>query len=352
MIKKMRFRVKTTQWLVVLLVFLGFTLGLLLRRVEFFQEKTTSKPETAISSQYSDLQPEIKTVTSNPETVSSQDSKSQPQIKTATPNPNTAISTQASKSQPQDKINQNSQPEVKTTPNPNTALSTQASTSQPQYKTNQKDKSQKTPSEPVKTTAAFKAYKPRYDIAWANPTNYGERFTTDVYGKPVNNQPIIVLHETDAPASSAVNFFKNPNEDENIQASYHTMIKLDGTVVYIVPPEKRAFGAANSVFDGSLGSETVKTNPLLPASVNNFAYHVGLETPPSGIGSNQQTHSGYTDAQYQSLAWLIAQSNVPDQRITTHKLVDRSGQKIDPRSFDFNKFLNILHSFRGVVSIN
>jgi hypothetical protein len=321
MIKKMRFRVKTTQWLVVLLVFVGFTLGLLLRRVEFFQEKTTSKPETAISSEYSDFQPQIKTVRSNPETVSSQDSKSQPQIKTATPNPNTAISTQASKSQPQDKINQ-------------------------------KGKSQKTPSGSLKTTAAFRAYKPRYEIAWANPTNFGERFTTDVYGKPVNNQPIIVLHETDAPASSAVNFFKNANEDENIQASYHTMIKLDGTVVYIVPPEKRAFGAANSVFDGSLGSETVKTNPLLPASVNNFAYHVGLETPPSGIGNNQQTHSGYTDAQYQSLAWLIAQSNVPERRITTHKLVDRSGQKIDPRSFDFNKFLNILHSFRGVVSIN
>jgi hypothetical protein len=320
-IRKMRFRVKTTQWLVVLLVFVGFTLGLLLKKVEFLQEKTTSKPETAISSQYSNLQPEVKTVTSNPQTMSSQDSNSQPQHKTATPSPKATISTQAS-------------------------------TSQPQHKTNQKDKSQKTPTEPVKTTAAFKAYKPRYDIAWANPTNYGERFTTDVYGKPVNNQPIIVLHETDAPASSAVNFFKNPNEDENIQASYHTMIKLDGTVVYLVPPEKRAFGAANSVFDGPLGSETVKTNPLLPASVNNFAYHVGLETPPSGIGSNQQTHSGYTEAQYQSLAWLIAQSNVPDQRITTHKLVDRSGQKIDPRSFDFNKFLNILHSFRGVVSIN
>lgn len=343
----MRFRVKTTQWLVVLLAFLGFTLGLLLKKVEFF-----SKPETAFSSQYSDLQPEVKTVTSNPQTVSSQDSKSQPQHKTAMPTPKATISTQPSTYQPQHKVNQKSQPEIKTTPNPNTTISTQASTSQPQYKTNQNSKSQKTPNESLKTTAAFKAYKPRYDISWANPTNYGERFTTDMYGRPVNNQPIIVLHETDATASSALNFFKNSNEDENIQASYHTMIKLDGTVVYIVPPEKRAFGAANSVFDGPLGSETVKTNPLLPASVNNFAYHIGLETPSSGIGNNEQTHSGYTDAQYQSLAWLIAQSNVPDQRITTHKLVDRSGQKIDPRSFDFDKFLNILHSFRGVVSIN
>lgn len=317
----MRFRVKTTQWLVVLLVFVGLILGLLLGKAEFLHQRTTSKPGTAVSSQYSDFQPDIKTVTSNPQTVPTQDSKPQPEVKTATPNPKAAISSQNSNSQPQ-------------------------------QKTNQKSKSQKTPSYPVKTTAAFRAYRPRYEIAWANPTNFGERFTKDVYGTPVHNQPIIVLHETAAPASSAVNFFQNPNEDENIQASYHTMIKLDGTVVYIVPPEKRAFGAANSVFDGPLGSETVKTNPLLPPSVNNFAYHVSLETPPSGIANNEQTHSGYTEAQYQSLAWLIAQSNVPDERITTHRLVDRSGQRIDPRSFDFNKFFNILHSFRGVVSIN
>jgi hypothetical protein len=349
----MRFRVKTTQWLVVLLVFVGFTLGLLLRKVEFLQEKITSKPETAISSEYSDFQPDIKTVTSNPQTaLLSQDSKSQPEVNTATPSANTALSNQASKSQLQHKTNQKSQPEVKTTPSPKATISNQASKSQPQQKTNQKGKPQKTLSYPVKTTAAFRAYKPRYEIAWANPTNFGERFTTDVYGTPVNNQPIIVLHETAAAASSAVNLFQNSNEDENVQASYHTMIKLDGTVIYIVPPEKRAFGAANSVFDGPLGAETVKTNPLLPASVNNFAYHVGLETPPSGIGSNQENHSGYTDAQYRSLAWLIAQSNVPDERITTHKFVDRSGKRIDPRSFDFNKFLNILHSFRGVVSMN
>lgn len=346
----MRFRLKTTQWLLVLLVFVGFTLGLLLRKVEFFQDKTSSKPGTSLSSQYSDFQSDNTTVTSNPQTVSIQDSKSQPQIQTTIPSQKVAFSTQASKSQ--QKTNQNSLPKVETTPTPNTPFSTQASKSQPQQKTNQKAKSQNTPSQQVKTTAAFKAYKPRYGIAWANPTNYGERFTKDVYGRPVNNQPIIVLHETDAPASSAVNFFQNSNEDENIQASYHSMIKLDGTVVYIVPPEKRAFGAANSEFDGPLGSETVKTNPLLASSVNNFAYHIGLETPPSGLGNNEQTHTGYTDDQYQSLAWLVAQSNVPEQRITTHKLVDRSGQKIDPRSFDFNKFLKVLHSFRRIVSIH
>ncbi|MGH7999437.1 MAG: peptidoglycan recognition protein family protein [Brasilonema sp.] len=264
-----------------------------------------------------------------------------------------ALSHQAPKSQPQQQINQNNQPAVKTkTPNPKTALSSQNSTSQSQQKINQKSKPQKTRISPIKTTAAFRAYKPRYEIAWANATNFGERFARDANGTLVNNLPIIVIHETAAPASSAINFFQTSHNDENVQASYHTMIKLDGTVVYTVPPEKRAFGAANSVFDGPLGSETVQTNPHLAPSVNNFAYHVSLETPPSGVMNNEPTHTGYTEVQYQSLAWLIAQSNVPDERITTHRAVDRSGQRIDPRSFDFSKFWNILHSFRGVVSIN
>ncbi|MBR8838282.1 MAG: N-acetylmuramoyl-L-alanine amidase [Stigonema ocellatum SAG 48.90 = DSM 106950] len=206
---------------------------------------------------------------------------------------------------------------------------------------------QQTHSPSVNTISSGGNNSPPYKIVWAHPTNYGERFTKDINGIPVNNKPIIVLHETDASASSVINFFQEPHSNENVQASYHTLIELDGTVLYLVPPSKRAFGAANSVFDGDQGSETVKTNPQLPPSVNNFAYHVSLETPPDGHMNNLPTHSSYSEAQYRSLAWLIAQSNVPDQRITTHRSVDRSGQKIDPRSFDFQKFLNLLHSYRG-----
>ncbi|MDF5709069.1 MAG: peptidoglycan recognition family protein [Nostoc sp. S4] len=202
------------------------------------------------------------------------------------------------------------------------------------------------------TTQAFAYYRPHYQIVSVDPTNYGERYTTDVNGKLVHNQPIIVLHETGYSASSAINFFQVAHTDENVQASYHALIKLDGTIIYLVPPEKRAFGAANSVFESSQGIETVQTNPNLPASVNNFAYHVSLETPPDSYDSNsQETHSGYTEAQYNSLAWLIAQSQVPDDRITTHKLVDRSGKKVDPINFDGNKFLDLLNIYRQVRPI-
>ncbi|HYW21143.1 MAG TPA: peptidoglycan recognition family protein [Nodularia sp. (in: cyanobacteria)] len=201
-----------------------------------------------------------------------------------------------------------------------------------------------------KTTKAFAKYTPRYEIAPVHPSNYGERYSQDVNGLRLNNQPIIVLHETGDSAASAVNFFKTPNKDDNVQASYHALIELDGSIVYLVPPDKRAYGAANSVFESPNGAETVVTNPNLASSVNNFAYHVSLETPPDGRGNNFiKSHSGYTELQYNSLAWLIAQSQVPDYRITTHEAVDRSGQKIDPISFDGNKFLSLLHTYRELT---
>ncbi|MBD2253280.1 N-acetylmuramoyl-L-alanine amidase [Nostoc parmelioides] len=202
------------------------------------------------------------------------------------------------------------------------------------------------------TTQAFAKYKPKLEIAAVHPSNYGERYAQDINGSPIKNQPIIVLHETSNSASSAVNFFQTPHTDETVQASYHAIIKLDGTVLYLVPPEKRAFGAANSVFDGADGIETVQTNPNLPPSVNNFAYHVSLETPPDGRGNNLlKSHSGYTPEQYNSLAWLIAQSQVPEDRITTHKAVDRSSQRVDPLSFDFDKFLELLNTYRQISPV-
>jgi len=222
--------------------------------------------------------------------------------------------------------------------------------SQTKSPSKQSQKTQRSSGTAFQTTKAFKRYKPKYAIALAHRNNYGERYTRDANGLPVTNQPIIVLHETASTASSAINTFRTPHTNDSKQVSYHTLITLNGMIIYIVPPDKRAFGAGNSVFAGPFGSETVKTNPKLPPSVNNFAYHVSLETPRDGIGKNhQRTHSGYRDIQYKSLAWLLAQSQIPDYRITTHRAVDRSGQRIDPRSFDFNRFFNLLHSYRQPV---
>ncbi len=191
---------------------------------------------------------------------------------------------------------------------------------------------------------ATPSYLPRQGKALPHPTNHGDRVTQDIYGRSVSNQLLVVLHETVASAIATIRFFQTPHDKDSDQASYHALIARDGTIVYFVSPEKRAFGAGNSVFNGPNGLETVKTDPNLPPSVNNFAYHISLETPADG-NHNRSSHSGYTEAQYQSLAWLVVRTRVPNQRITTHKAVDRSGDRQDPRSFDSQKFLGLLRSY-------
>ncbi|MBW4578916.1 MAG: peptidoglycan recognition protein family protein [Tildeniella nuda ZEHNDER 1965/U140] len=188
---------------------------------------------------------------------------------------------------------------------------------------------------------ATTGYVPREEVALIDPTNYGDRFLNDINGNPANLEPLVVLHETVGSASSAIGLFKAFHLNDNDQVSYHTLIKRNGTVVYLVPPDKRAFGAGNSAFVGANGLEAVRTSSALSASVNNFAYHISLETPYDG-NHNGYTHSGYTQAQYQSLAWVVANTGVADGRITTHRAVDRSRSRIDPRSFSNTTFLALL----------
>jgi N-acetylmuramoyl-L-alanine amidase len=187
-------------------------------------------------------------------------------------------------------------------------------------------------------------YRPREEVALAHPSNFGRRFTQDLFGRPASNDAIVVLHETVGSGSSAINFFQTPHPLDDDQVSYHSLIRENGNVVYLVPPDRRAFGAGNSIFNGTKGNEAVKTNPAFPPSVNNFAYHISLVTPADGRGSGA-SHSGYTRAQYQSLAWLVAKTGVPNERITTHRLVDRSRQRSDPRSFNSQLFAQLLATF-------
>ncbi|MBE9157716.1 N-acetylmuramoyl-L-alanine amidase [Nodosilinea sp. LEGE 06152] len=188
------------------------------------------------------------------------------------------------------------------------------------------------------------AAPPRQVTALADPSNYGDRYATDIDGRILQNDFIAVLHETVGSAQSAINLFRTHHPRDQDQVSYHALIGRDGTIYYIVPPEKRAFGAGNSVFNGPNGPETVRTNAAFPPSVNNFAYHISLETPGDGM-NNRRSHSGYTQAQYASLAWLLAQTTIPDSRITTHQAIDRSGNRMDPRSFNGQGFFALLRRY-------
>ncbi len=185
---------------------------------------------------------------------------------------------------------------------------------------------------------------PPQAVAWAYPTNYGERVKQDMSGAIVRNPFIVVVHETVGSVDSAINLFQTPNYTQNgPQVSYHALIRLDGTVVHTVPFKYRAFGAADSVFIGKNGPESVQTSPQVPASVNNFAYHFSLETPSDGR-NNADSHSGYTALQYRSLAWLVKATQVPEDRVTYHKTVDRTHSRKDPRNFNRDYFFKLLRS--------
>ncbi|KEF43533.1 MAG: N-acetylmuramoyl-L-alanine amidase [Cyanobium sp. CACIAM 14] len=170
-----------------------------------------------------------------------------------------------------------------------------------------------------------------------DPSNYGERFRRDAFDRPVDPTPrVVVLHETVYGIDSAINTFMTPHPRDEDQVSYHTLIGLDGQVVEALDPSRRAFGAGYSAFNG----QWVVTNPEVGGSINNFALHLSLETPSDGE-DNERVHSGYTAAQYDAMAVVLAdwmrRFGIPASQITTHRHVDLGGERMDPRSFDWGE---------------
>jgi N-acetylmuramoyl-L-alanine amidase len=168
-----------------------------------------------------------------------------------------------------------------------------------------------------------------------DPTNYGERFTRDAFGNRLDPSPrVVVLHETVYGMQSAINTFRTPHPRDEDQVSYHALVGQNGSVVFLLDPSKRAFGAGNSAFRG----QWAITNPAVGGSVNNFALHISLETPVDGEHDGSG-HSGYSSAQYDGLAALLAlwmqEHKIPADHITTHRAVDLAGERADPRSFDW-----------------
>ena len=168
-----------------------------------------------------------------------------------------------------------------------------------------------------------------------DPSNYGERFSKDAFGNPLDPTPrLVVLHETVYGLRSAVNTFLTPHPRDDDQVSYHMLIGERGEIVEALDPSKRAFGAGNSAF----GGQWAVTNPKVGGSVNNFALHLSLETPVDGENQGG-SHSGYTPAQYDAMAVVLAdwmqRFPITAQAITTHRHVDLAGERADPRSFNW-----------------
>jgi N-acetyl-anhydromuramyl-L-alanine amidase AmpD len=181
---------------------------------------------------------------------------------------------------------------------------------------------------------------PSETLQAAHPTNYDRRLRLDAAGRPVDRFPmIIVLHETVASEEDTLNLFRTPHNDESAQASYHMIIPDDGRRVRIVADQDRAFGAGNSTF----GNYTIRLKADSPGSINNIALHLSLVSPADGRGE-APTHSGYSPRQYrsaaaQALLWQTTYG-IPFTRLTTHKAVDQSQTRTDPRSFDWSQFVS------------
>ena len=126
----------------------------------------------------------------------------------------------------------------------------------------------------------------------------------------------IVLHATaTATGQEAVNTFLDPAS----QRSSHFIVDRNGSVIEMVPPEKRAWHAGKSALGG------------VP-DLNNFS--VGIEMVDRNDGQP------YSDAQYDAVAGLIrrlrARYDLPNARIVSHAVVALpTGRKSDPVGFNF-----------------
>ena len=76
--------------------------------------------------------------------------------------------------------------------------------------------------------------------AAAHPTNFGDRYQQDINGQRLTQDCLVVLHETVGSIVGAIDHFQTPKERDEDQVSYHALIGLDGTIVHVVPPNKRA----------------------------------------------------------------------------------------------------------------
>ncbi len=198
---------------------------------------------------------------------------------------------------------------------------------------------------------------------WAFDEPAQEQITIDAHKyepRKTSHQPILVIHETAQSAEWVASRVNAPG----YAASFHAFIPRDGRIIWMVPPDRTAYTAGRSKFKempwDPLRSRKVDPHDPLDEwdpsgygtpTVNHFAFQVELESPPDGYwcrepvgkacinaGGQGLTHSGYTEAQYKSLAWIAVRLGIPRERITTHAQVDITGHKSDPRSFDWGMF--------------
>jgi N-acetylmuramoyl-L-alanine amidase len=118
---------------------------------------------------------------------------------------------------------------------------------------------------------------------------------------------LIVIHGTEGTDAGDLAWIQKRES----QVSYHYLIHRTGSVVRLVPDNRRAWHAGVSTWDGK-------------ANCNDYSI---------GIGLSNISPQPYTAAQYQSLGALLAlltkKHDIPVSRIVGHYHVS-PGRKVDP----------------------
>lgn len=151
---------------------------------------------------------------------------------------------------------------------------------------------------------------------------------------------VAVLHET----IIDIDLCKALHADPEYYGSYHTIVDRYGRVHYMVPPNKKAYAAARSSFTNPYTGEIEQIN----GSVDDFAYHIALETPDDGRDVSLPDHSGYTYEQYDSLAWLLRSLGVDLLRVALHGQI-KPDQTLEPRCLNTNYLFQVYNQKENIT---
>jgi hypothetical protein len=122
--------------------------------------------------------------------------------------------------------------------------------------------------------------------------------------------PIVVIHDSNGPAENALSW----SLDSRVKGSYHTVIRRDGTITYLIPSWAKAAACGPSSYLTPEGPVSINGN------VDPFAYSVCLEGPMP-----------YTVEEYYSLSYLISLMGIEREQVVVHgDVLDASVGDRDP----------------------
>lgn len=154
------------------------------------------------------------------------------------------------------------------------------------------------------------------------PSTWHSRPSPNHGARPANTKISgIVLH---ADAASTIASSMDWCRRRESGVSYHIMIGRNGSIYWLVPPERRAWHAGPSSWDGV-------------RDCNNYTIGVCLSNRNDGVEPYSLLQRM---AAVEVCALLCKHFDIPTARITTHALVATpKGRKTDPRGLDLSAFL-------------